>query len=540
MLEQTRNQHARDLALASVEGLPVTPGGSVSYTSRGRVLVIGGEEAYWLASRISAPLHAELLLTDGDQEPGVPTTPLADRPMRLSGHLGAFVAELGQRGHHNHQQLHADLVLDLGAQAMITAELPPPGYWHFGHELADIDAALAAVEGMLGTFEKPRYFSYDAAICAHARSGREGCRQCIDACPAEAIISIGEKVEVNPNLCQGGGICTAVCPTGAMRYAYPAAVDTAERLRKMLISYSEAGGTNPVVMIAADIDAADLPPTPPNVLLIAVEELASVGHEIWMAALTWGARCVVLVNGASVPERARTALSNQFVIAQALLKGMAYPPSSLRLAKVDELSDACRPIESLPPPARFAATGDKRQLAVMALDHLWQHSGQAVEQFALPETSPYGRIAVDSQRCTLCMACTSVCPAKALSAGDEVPRLDFYEGNCVQCGICANACPEAAITLEPRYLADPAQRRVPQKLHEDEPFCCVACGKPFATQRVIDNILGKLGGHAMFQTERARRRLTMCDDCRVADAVQDTEAMQSGISLIDPHPKDNG
>ncbi|MCB1800292.1 MAG: 4Fe-4S binding protein [Gammaproteobacteria bacterium] len=539
-LEHTRNQHARQQAMAAVEGLPVAPSGSVTYTSRGRVLVIGGEEAYWLASRITPPLHAELLLTGGDQESGVPTTPLADRTIELSGHLGAFVVELGEPGHHNHQRLQVDLVLDLSPAPLNAAELPPPGYWHVGTEPADIDAALVAVDGMLGTFEKPRYFAYDAAICAHARSGRDGCRQCIDACPAEAIISIGEKVEVNPNLCQGGGICATVCPTGAMRYAYPAAVDTATRLRRMLVTYTEAGGSNPIVMFAADVDAADIATTPSNVLLIAIEELASVGHEIWLAALAWGARAVILVDGASIPPRARSALTDQIMTAQALLEGMGYPGTALRLTAPDELDANWQTIDGLPEAARFAATGDKRQLAAMALDHLWQHSHTPAAWFDMPASSPYGRIAVDTQRCTLCMACTSVCPAKALSAGDEVPRLDFFEGNCVQCGICANACPEEAITLHPRYLADPAQRRVAQKLHEDEPFCCIACGKPFATRRVIDNILEKLAGHAMFQGERARQRLRMCEDCRVVDAVQDADAMEAGLTLHDNHRNGNG
>lgn len=127
------------------------------------------------------------------------------------------------------------------------------------------------------------------------------------------------------------------------------------------------------------------------------------------------------------------------------------------------------------------------------------------------------------------MSCTSVCPAGALSAGDDMPRLVFHEANCVQCGICSNACPETAIRLESRLLADPALRRQPATLHEEAPFCCVSCGKPFATRRVIDNILDKLAGHAMFQSERARRRLQMCEDCRVIDAVQDSEAMQDGL-----------
>jgi len=530
-LQDSRNMRARTMAQAATEGLQTRPGGSVSYVSRGRVLIIGGEEAQWLAARVQSPMHAQVLLTAGAEEPGVPATSVGGRPLVLSGYLGAFRTELGEKGRPNYEVLDSDLVVDLSDEAIIDSQIPPPGYWHFGREPADLDAATLAIDGMTGTFEKPRYFAYDPNTCAHARSGQPGCSRCIEACPADAIISIGEQVEVNPNLCQGGGICATVCPTGAMRYAYPGPADTAERVRVMLTAYEEGGGTDPVVMFASAEDAADLPATPPNVLLVPLEELASAGHEIWLAALAWGARCVVLVDGGSVPGKAADALAKQVSYCHALLEGLNVDAAALRLANTQDLAGRCVPVEDLPTAAQFAATGDKRQLAGMALDYLWAQSPQSETAFALPAGAPYGQLAVDEQRCTLCMACTSVCPAKALSAGDETPRLDFYESNCVQCGICASACPEGAIALVPRYLADPEQRRRPVTLNEEPPFCCVQCGKPFATRRVIDNILDKLAGHAMFTSDRARKRLQMCEDCRVVDAVQDTEAMQAGLSV---------
>ncbi len=539
-LEESRNLRARSAAQAAAERLTQQATGVVKYESRGRVLVVGGEEAQWFAARLSDPLHAEILLTEGEEEAGVPSTAVGGRALSIDGHLGAFRIELGEKGRHNYQSINTDLVVDLGAEPLIASEIPPPGYWRFGREPADLDAAWLAVDGMVGTFEKPRYFDYDPNICAHGRSGQSGCSRCIDACPADAIISIGEQVEVNPNLCQGGGICATVCPTGAMRYAYPAAGDTAERVRVMLKTYVEAGGGDPVVMFAAESDAADLPPTPPNVLLTVVEELASVGHELWLAAIAWGARCVLLADGGSVPGKARAALDQQIAHCGELLQGLGYDRSALRTIDTRTGPAACQPVPGLPIPALFAATGDKRQLAGLALSRLWEESAGRPEAFALSTGAPYGRILVDTEKCTLCMACTSVCPARALSAGDETPRLVFHEANCVQCGICANACPETAISLESRLLADPEKRRQPVTLHEEPPFCCVGCGKPFATRHVIDNILDKLAGHAMFQTDRARRRLQMCEDCRVVDAVQDVEAMQSGLAVDSTHRTENG
>ena len=540
-LDESRNLRARSAAQAAAEKLSVSPTGIVTYSSRGRVLVVGGEEAQWLAARLEPPLHAEILLTEGGEEPGVPSTSLADRAVRIDGHLGDFRIELGEKGRHNYQLINADLVMDLGTTPLIDRELPPPGYWHFGREPQDLDAAWLALDGMVGTFEKPRFFDYDPSICAHSRSGQSGCRRCIDSCPAEAIISIGEQVEVNPNLCQGGGICATVCPTGAMAYAYPGPGDTAERVRLMLRTYLDAGGSDPLVLFVAEGDVALLPPTPANLLLIVVEELASVGHEQWLAALAWGARCVLLADGGSVPGKAREALNRQLAFTHDLLRGLGYPPDALRTISCSEVSAQQPPDLSTVAGnhAHFAATGQKRELAGLALDHLWAQSLARPSHFPILPGAPYGRILVDAGKCTLCMSCTSVCPAKAVSAGDDAPRLVFYEDNCVQCSICASSCPERAITLEARYLADPEQRRQPVVLYEEPPFCCIACGKPFATRRVIDNILDKLSGHAMFQSDRARQRLQMCEDCRVIDAVQDAEAMQSGLLFGGRPPKTN-
>lgn len=528
-LQSSRDARARRAAQAATEQVSVRPTGVVRYRSQGKVAVIGGEQAQWLATRLGTPLRAEVVLTDNSDETGVPATALADRSLKVSGHLGAFRIELGEPGRHNYQVIEADLVVDLGDRALIDRELPPPGYWHFGCEPADLDAARVVLDGMVGTFEKPRYFAYDPSICAHARAGQPGCRQCIDTCPAEAIVSIGEAVEVDPNLCQGGGICASVCPSGAMRYAYPGPGDTAERLRLLLRAYAMAGGSSPIIVFVAETDAAQLPSTASNTLLIVVEELASVGHELWLAALAWGAHGVLLADGGSVPPRVRAALDRQLAICQAALRGLGYDPAAVRSIDAHQADANTIPIAGLPAPASFAATDDKRQLAMLALDHLWERSAQRPAAFELPPGAPYGQVHVDTDKCTLCMSCTSVCPALALSAGDDTPKLVFHEANCVQCGICANACPEDAISLQARLLADPAQRRQAVTLYQDPPFCCVSCGRPFATRRVIDTVLAKLEGHAMFQTGRARRRLQMCEDCRVVDAVQDTEAMQAGL-----------
>ncbi|MCK5360044.1 MAG: 4Fe-4S binding protein, partial [Gammaproteobacteria bacterium] len=114
-------------------------------------------------------------------------------------------------------------------------------------------------------------------------------------------------------------------------------------------------------------------------------------------------------------------------------------------------------------------------------------------------------------------------------SGQDVPQLRFIESMCLQCGMCTSICPERAISIAPRILFDREQRSHSRSLYEEPPFCCVSCGKPFATKSVIDNMMKKLSGHWMFTDERAKQRLMMCEDCRVVDVVQDPEMMEKDL-----------
>ena len=529
----TVSAQARDAALEAVEAYQVKPAGLVEYRSRGRVLVIGGEEAIEFAPRLTDNLHAEVLFTHGNEEPGAMVIPLGGRQMDLKGHLGAFTITLGEQGKHNYQLIEADMILDLSRPACLTMPVKPFGYFtaDSANEISLL-MALNQMKELTGTFEKPRFFDYDASICAHARSGHEACRRCIDSCPAVAITSLGESIEVDPYLCQGGGVCATACPTGAIRYTYPQAADTLERIRILLGQYDAHGGQQPIIGFISEADYEQMGWMPDNLLPVVVEELASVGMDTWLSSLAYGASAVRLIQAGSVPRSVEEVLLKQLEIAQSLLDGLQYPTDSLQYISIDELE---QPVEVTMPAishAAYAGMNEKRQTLYFAIDHLASQASALVDEIALPPGAPFGRIQVNKDKCTLCMACTSVCPASAVQAGDDVPRLAFVENNCVQCGLCSVACPEGAIDLQARLLVDPEQRRKTQILNEQAPFHCVSCGKPFATRAIIDNMMDKLSGHSMFQSERAKRRLMMCEDCRVVDVVQDQELMESGLTKV--------
>jgi NAD-dependent dihydropyrimidine dehydrogenase PreA subunit len=135
----------------------------------------------------------------------------------------------------------------------------------------------------------------------------------------------------------------------------------------------------------------------------------------------------------------------------------------------------------------------------------------------LPAHAPFGAVEIDTAGCTLCLSCVAACPTGALTDDPERPMLRFAEEACVQCGLCKATCPEKVITLKPRldFRAGSGGTRV---LKEEQPFCCIRCGKPFGVKSTIERVVAKLADrHWMFKDSPERLDLVrMCDGCRVA------------------------
>ncbi len=440
-----------------------------------------------------------------------------------------------------------DLVLDLregapGSAAGSTTfgqHAPPQGYFRWdGRDLQ----TLLKLRELVGEFEKPKFFVYKQKICAHSRNEVVGCNACIDICSAEAISSekSRQQIKVNPNLCVGCGACTTVCPTGALTYAYPRASEQGTKLKTILSTYARAGGKEPALLLHSQergqalveqlgraAQLGKLAGLPAHVVPVPLWHTASVGVDVWLSAIAFGAsRVAVLVTDEEAPQYL-DGLKAQMEVAQAILRGLGYGGTHLQLLQATTPAECDAALQALAPTkqqvpkaaARFAIAQEKRATLDMALDHLVEHApqrGGLPEAIELPaKGSPFGSISVNKDTCTLCLSCVSACPAAALQDNPQLPQLRFIEKNCVQCGLCATTCPEDAITLQPRLLLAP-QRKEARVLNETQPYACVRCARPFGTLRAIESMLGKLAGHSMFQGA-ALERLKMCGDCRVID-----------------------
>ena len=515
----------------------------VSYRATGLVLIVGPEPyALSVAEQLVRKVTLAILATEGNNLSAGSEKPVFTREiggqiilvaaadlMDVGGYLGAFEVTVDVNGESqnlaglmNLTSQTFDVILDLGRKPAITLELPPPGYFAVSANRENMPKVLEEIAGLNGEFEKPQYVHYDPDICAHGERGITGCTRCIDTCPAGAVISIGERVEVDVHRCHGMGSCSAVCPTGALTYAYPSLGDTMNGLRQALTAWRISGMPAPCILLYDSDSGAEYLRTvcadfPDGVLPWRVEEIGSTGVEVWLSALAYGAVGIRILTHERTPGAVLTTLAQQIELIRCLLEGLDYDGQSVAELPAVEFSSADWPQyvdESVVADvATFGGVDNKRDALRLVFDHLTPESSP-IEAIALPAASPFGQIHVDTALCTLCMGCVSVCPAGALADGSDTPKLDFIEWNCVQCGLCERACPENAIALEARLLVDSDSRLMKRTLNEEEPFGCIVCGKPFATKSMIDKMAETLASHRMFQGD-ALDRLKMCEDCRV-------------------------
>ncbi|HHZ69763.1 MAG TPA: 4Fe-4S ferredoxin [Methylococcaceae bacterium] len=424
--------------------------------------------------------------------------------LQLSGYLGNFTV--------TGVATSFDLVLDLRQGVGLQSILSPIGYFQLT-AIGELSLVVEQLNDLIGVFDKPKYFSYLKDKCAHSRNQIEGCRQCIEICSADAITSVDFQIVVNPYLCQGCGDCSVVCPSGAMNYQYPSRQDTLNQLRSMLTAFYAAGGVHPIVVFCNEEERGVLTSNLNDYLLFPLESLSSVGAEVWLAALAFGAGLVVLYNSAPLLASSELALNNEVEVTRAILAGMGFSEKLLYRSEGVLVQNTEAEFLTIPP-ATFASDNDKRTVFRLAVDHLFNFAIQQPIQVKLTGNTAWGEVKVARDLCTLCFSCVSACPSGALQSGQNSPQLNFIESLCLQCNLCVSTCPEQAVALSARYVFDSVGTRSARRLHEELAFHCIHCQKPFATEKMITVMKEKLSGHPMFQGE-ALKRLEMCEDCRI-------------------------
>jgi ferredoxin len=535
------------LIAAACESMPEPA--VVNLTSEGVALLYGKDERVLEAAKLLKDhLDVTVLLADGDTVAPSSVTEfslLKGTIKGATGHLGAFKLTVDDyaavapssrdrlqfANPRNGVELQCDLLVDLSARApLLSAADLRDGYLRADpNDAAAVLRVVLKARDLVGVFEKPRYITFTEHLCAHSRSNIVGCHRCLDLCPTGAITPNGDHVAIDPQICAGCGQCAAACPTGAAAYAVPSSDALLRKLRVLLSTYREAGGVQPVLLLHDGEHGRPLIEAlarygdglPANVLPIEVNEITQVGLEALAGGFAYGATAIRFLLR-SKPKHDMTGLTRTIDLAQTILAGLGFVGQRIATIETDDPDQLGVSLRMVEPqsgaanPATFNAVGKKREVLRLALRELHAAAPAPVDVIGLPDSAPFGKVEVDIDGCTLCLACVSACPTGALSDDPERPMLRFTEDACVQCALCKATCPEKVISLKPQidFRAATASSRV---IKQEDPFLCIRCGTPFGVKSSVERVAAKLEGkHWMYKDSKSRLDLVkMCADCRV-------------------------
>ena len=422
-----------------------------------------------------------------------------------------------------------DLIIDLSENTpMFTGDHKRDGYFRAStNSPSDLLNIFTKVIEMIGQFEKPIYVNFNETLCAHSRNSKVGCTKCLDVCPAGAIQSIGDIVSIDPGICGGCGFCGSVCPSGAIQTDYPSLDVILGSLSSLKNDFTKAGGKNPALLLFDGNYGNEMiglisrhgNGLPANVIPYEMHSVGRVGHDVLVSTIALGYKKIfILIDPKNIDEY--NFLPQQIELANSLLSGVAKSsansictieendPEKVEL-KIYE-ADGYTKIK----PSPFVALGAPRGILRAGIQGLSKSNHNKNSIIKLPEGSPYGKVDVNLETCTICLSCVNACPAGALQDNPDAPQLLFREDACLQCGICVATCPEKAISLLPQFnLNDEAMSAT--VIIEDQPFDCIECGKTFGSTKSIERIIEKLSSHSMFEEDGRTQMLKMCEDCRV-------------------------
>lgn len=131
-----------------------------------------------------------------------------------------------------------------------------------------------------------------------------------------------------------------------------------------------------------------------------------------------------------------------------------------------------------------------------------------------------GKPKYQPEQCIACAACTTACPANALTMETDLRSgtrtWQLFVGRCIFCARCEEVCPTRAIVLSQEFELAVTNK---QDLYETAIFSltpCRVCQRYFAPQKEIDYVMALLiqSGLDINEVESRREQFETCPDCK--------------------------
>ena len=278
------------------------------------------------------------------------------------------------------------------------------------------------------------------ALCAHRRNRRTGCTRCLDLCPTGAIApgtrtAWRSRPRSAPAAAPAPPSARPAPPPTRCRRRPPRLA----RLRALLLGFAEAGGRDPLVLLHDEAHGEALlhalarhgDGLPARVLPLRVNEVSQLDLGALAAALAWGAAGLRAAAARAAAARRRRRVPQPRLPGGG--PGGPRPGGAAGGAAARGRDRDRRPVL----PGRGAGSGARAPHRLgagvlsaagrAARDRARRAPGaarrgrprRAARSCRCRRSRPSALARVETAGCTLCLACTTVCPTGAFSANPE-------------------------------------------------------------------------------------------------------------------------
>lgn len=333
--------------------------------------------------------------------------------------------------------------------------------------------------------------------CVAVRNRNSSCRKCMDACPVDGAVSVGDNLlTIDAESCVACGACTTVCPVEALVSLAPMDADLADQVASACL---ETGGDRAIIACARMAAKHIADPR----RFAQVPCICRVDESLIVGLASRGVKEIVLVDG--------TCRTCRYRDTRATFDAMAASANDLLQAWGSDARAICMsefPSETILGDDRAIYGRDRRNFfgeaketakdAALAAanqtlkleekqdkpslrDRLSVGAGKmpqfeavrrmntldSLDRIGDPQvdtidTHLWGRVTIDLENCNGCGMCAVFCPTGALLKVDENDTeragtdllLEFTCSECVQCNLCSDACIKGCLSVSGHVVTD--------------------------------------------------------------------------------------